>query len=313
MQFVSRSGSGILGRLFSLLSLRTGTGPYPYEADKVTISLIKRYHKTVTGPHIKLTNQKALLVPRTNHNWFADPSIILVRDYTAALLARDEEEFGTRPNRKYGNTPKCTHYVETADLAVNLASNLKLPIEVISFVAYTHDHGEDFRKLGVTAEDIVRECWKGDKKYKTLIISAMKALTDDERLKGHARHLEQIKVARSDPTGLIAHVRFCDKLNSLVRDYSTLISGEMPFGDEKKFRDYFVQRQDVVKELNISPRLKRWYARLLSKVEKALEERTITGKTNASRNDLLDPINFVPSSPSDGPRLTRKMLGALAP
>lgn len=307
---------------------RTGTGPVAYESDKNLVRFLSSLPKQIEAPSIKHTNEKVDLVPRSDHDWIADPSIIALRNFTAGLIETSEIVYGDTGMRKYGNAPKCVHYIETADLAVNLkARHLNYPNEVIAFASYAHDLGEDFRKLGITARVVVDECWKGDKKWRALLIKTIDALTDDERYiidktkkllpeEEHEikrqRHLEQIRVANADPTGLVAHIRFCDKLNSLVRDYSTLIEGQMPFGNEEKFRDYFEQRREVVKALNVNPRLKRLYKRLLNKVETALDEFAQDGKVKATRNDLLDFMNFVPRSSSDKPRLTQKALRTLA-
>lgn len=259
---------------------------------------------------IRSTNEKPLLlVPRSNHDWFLLESIKSLRKFTASLIQINKWFYHGGTKRKYGNASICTHYIETADLAVNLGHYLNLPNEVIAFAAYAHDLIEDFRKLGVSVKSIVNEHWKGDKRYKDLLVNTIQALTDRESVSGKERHLEQIKIAYNNP--LVAHIRFCDKLSTLIRDYDTLLNGEMPFGDEEKFRRYFTQRKEVVDALDISPRLKRWYSRALSRVEKGLVEYKKYGRARG-KNDIMDPISFVSRNIKDGGHVTRRTLPTLA-
>jgi hypothetical protein len=251
------------------------------------------------------TDKASLFVPRSNHDWIKDRSIIALRGFTAKYIDI------AKAFRKSGGIPTCTHYIETADLSVNLNGHLKLPHEVIAFAAYAHDLIEDFGKSfpEISPSYIVDSCWQGDPSHKALLVKSIGLLTDDPALKGRARHEEQIRIANhEDESGLVAHVRFCDKLSTLIRDYNTLLTGEMPLGSKARFQDYYKIRHQVVSEMKINPRLKRWYNRLVSKVEKSLERDNSRG-----RNDFLDPINFVLRSPSDNLKVTRKMIADLAP
>ncbi len=241
--------------------------------------------------HILRTNQTSQFVPHSNHDWLHNSSIIKLRTFTARYIN------ATKAFRKFGAVPTCTHYIETADLAVNLNGHLNLPHEVIAFAAYAHDLVEDFAQDSpeMEAEFVVKRCWKGKAQWKALLIDTLEKITDPPSLYGAARHEEQIRVANhEDPSGLVAHIRFCDKLSTLNRDYTTLLNGEMPFGSEERFRAYFEERLHVVSALNINPRLKRWYNRLISKVETAIETRP-----QGLRNDFLDPVNYVLHSTSD--------------
>ncbi|MFA6279282.1 MAG: hypothetical protein WC612_00630 [Bdellovibrionales bacterium] len=260
--------------------------------------------------HILQTNQTAQFVPHSNHDWLNDSSIIKLRGFTARYITFTTRNITVaKAYRKFAAVPTCTHYIETADLAVNLNGGIKLPNEVIAFAAYAHDLIEDFAQDSpeMEASFIVNRCWKGDQKWKPLLIDTLEKITDPPALYGAARHEEQIRVANNeDPSGLVAHIRFCDKLSTLNRDYTTLLDGVMPFGTEDRFRRYFEERLEVVDALNINPRLKRWYYRLISKVETAIET-----KPKGLRNDFLDPVNYVLRSTSDYKKIKPKLRSAL--
>ena len=317
-------------RAHALLSNNYCPWPTPLGVDVSENSPVALFFYRLFYPReiaAKRTIEQSLFVPRSDHNWVITPSAKALQSFTIGLIDQDKSKNNKSPNRKYVNVSKDTHYIETADLAINLRSNLKYSIEIISFLAFAHDLIEDFDHLkNVTAEDIVKKCWKGHKSYRPLLIDKLNALTDDKELRtkdpnateaqkkalSEARHRAQIIVANSDPTGLVAHIRACDKLSSLIRDYSVLLEGGMPFNDEKRFRRYFEQRQEVIKSIKASPRIKRWYGRLLAKVERGLKHKREHGVFRGERNDFLDPLSYVsPSTPEAPHRLGRRDLGAL--
>ncbi|MDD2325766.1 MAG: hypothetical protein PHW63_07185 [Alphaproteobacteria bacterium] len=283
--------------------------PLPPEAyTPSTLRLLK-------NPRIALANGQSLLVPHCDHNWMVDPSIIAAMHYICQCFLIAEKKDPKVAWRKYGNIRSETHYVETADLAVNLHITNQYPFNVKAYIALTHDLFEDLGPLipELTPARFVHATWKGDPKYKPVLIKALSLLTDDKSLKGWDRHREQVRIANTDPTGLVAPVRFPDKLTSLNRDVWTLLSGIIPFGDRERFLTHHYERREVVQGMKgISPRLMRWFDRLMVKADCVIDAMQNGVNLEGARNDFLDPLYSVfPATPEL--RMTRRTLAALAP
>jgi len=265
------------------------------------------------------TNAAAQLVPNKSHAWLDDKSIVTARRFTAGLIDRARAVGIDKTMRKSGRIPTCTHFIETSDLAVNLGSDLGLPPEVIAFAAYTHDLIEDFRDFLPSEQParlIVERCWRGDSRYKALLIDTLEKITDNPLLDPKERLAAQVVTANDPRTpALVSLIRFCDKLSALNRDYTTLLRGEMPFGDEGKFRAYYAKRESHLAQLQRVPaRLKRWYGRLVKKVEAELglqddfpRRRQLYAAGTPLRNDFLDPISLVMRSSAENKEAQEKM------
>ena len=281
------------------------------KAQQLTSSTLR----LLNNPHIALANGQSILVPRCDHDWMVDPSITAAYHYICQCITRCEK---THPNiawRKYGNIRTETHYVETADLAVNLHITNQYPRNVRAYTALNHDLFEDVGRYmpSLTPTRFVDFTWNGDPKFKSTLTKALELLTDESDLEGHERHLEQIRIANTDPTGLVAPTRFPDKLSSLNGDGTTLLSGIIPFGDRERFFGHHYERREVVQGMKaISPRLMRWFDRFLVKVDCLIDDLENGVNLEGRRNDLLDPLYLVfPATPEL--RMTRRMLAALAP
>jgi len=271
--------------------------------------------RLLNNPHIALANGQSLLVPRCDHDWMIDPSTVAAMHYICQCFVIAEKKDPKVAWRKYGNIRAETHYVETADLAVNLHITNQYPPNVKAYVALSHDLFEDLGLLipELTPERFVNATWKGDPKFKSVLIKALTLLTDDKNLKGWDRHREQTRIANTDETGLVAPVRFPDKFASLNGDGTTLLSGVIPFGDRERFLTHHYDRREVVRGMKaISPRLLRWFDRMMVKADCLIDDLQNGVNLEGQRNDFLDPLSFVfPATPEL--RMTRRMFAALAP
>lgn len=240
---------------------------------------------------ISLTNKEALLADGyQNTRWLQFDSIIQLRNFTAKYIRHKK--------RKDGNIPECTHYIETANMAVNLGRDLvNFPKEVIAFAAYAHDILEDCAKQHpeLSARKIVEECWKGDPKYRNLLINTINQLTDDPHIKDkNLRLYSQVVIANNDRTGLVSLIRYCDKLSTLMRDYQKLLNGETPMGDLDDFMDYITRRNVHVGMMTVATKLPQ-YKELVSLVNEELADRAFAqqAKEFMLRNQPTAPTKII--------------------
>lgn len=225
-----------------------------------------------TGHDIKLSRKSKQLLERTeklallsndgDHSWLEYPSIIASRAFMAPIN-KDKV-------RASDGTPECTHAIETADLAVNTASKELIETwgkEAIAYIMYHHDTFENSPYLSI--RKTVFDTWKGDPKQRTAIIEMLELMTDTPGLSSDQRKKEQIKRANAEPTGLIAHLRLCDKFCPLYRDNEVAKKGYIPFGGDKKGFFRYIQRcfETVYMIRNASMDLKKKYYILIAETK----------------------------------------------
>ncbi|MDD3183201.1 MAG: hypothetical protein PHD48_10430 [Alphaproteobacteria bacterium] len=161
---------------------------------------------------------------------------------------------------KFSKVGKCTHLLEAAVIALNMRSILPqvqnyamtraeaiknncLPAyefmhdetvtdeqkrEIIAFVAYTHDHQEDFLKKYpfMTAEYLVKNCWlpfctpenRNHAEYVTYLLHQLTDPPESRQWSPHKRLQLQLKRALADPSGVVGMIRDAEKTAMLARD-----------------------------------------------------------------------------------------------
>lgn len=128
-----------------------------------------------------------------------DESIVVGRAFTRLLIDANDPD-----DQREDGDPACVHYLKTIEFIdrntrqnKELISQLRkanIPMSVIRFIAYFHDHRENYRKDFPTSSRIsffVYQCWKGEAKFIPLIIKALALLTDPPEKEGLSKEQER--------------------------------------------------------------------------------------------------------------------------